>query len=112
MATDTTFDDEIEELGFVASGQSRRGGRMWQLAFNRFLTFTLHDYHDAIVFTWSFQLGEHLLERGLLVGAGETSFQELYPQNDVKLPLDISAVEAEIRRTLLLLRLDLGDPAL
>ncbi len=108
MAEATTFDDQLEELGFVVQGESRRGGLMWALPFNRFLTFTLHDYRDHVVLTWSFQAGDYFLERGWILGAGETSFQELYPRADVKLPTEITAVEAEIRRVLTTLRLDLG----
>jgi hypothetical protein len=107
-----TFDDELEALGFRAGASSRRGGRHWTLAFNRFLTFTLHDYRDAVLLTWAFALGEFVEERGLVVGSGETSFHELFPRNDVKLALDIEAVKGEITRVLSTLRLDLGDPAL
>ena len=46
------------------------------------------------------------------IGAGETSFQELYPRHDVRLAVDVDAVGAEISRTLGRLRLDLGDPTL
>ena len=111
MATET-FDDELEALGFAVTGSSRRGGTRWELTFNSYLTFTLHDFRDHVVFTWSFNLGEYLLVKGWQIGAAETSFQELYPQRDVRLATDISAVEAEIRRVLLSLRLDLGDPSL
>jgi hypothetical protein len=107
-----TFDDELEALGFTLQGSSRRGGRMWVLPFNRFLLFTLHDYHDTVVLTWSFLLGEYVLERGWQVGASETSSAELYPQRDVRLPLDVDAVAAEVTRVLTTLRLDLGEPAL
>lgn len=107
-----TFDDELEQLGFRASGASRRGGRLWSLAFNRFLTFTLHDYHDAVVLTWGFALGEFLEERGFVLGSGETSFHELFPRTDVRLPLDIESVRAEITRVLGTLRFDLADPQL
>lgn len=103
-----TFDDQLEELGFVIGGESRRGGLMWTLVFNRHLTFTLHDYKDHVVLTWAFQAGEFFQERGWLLGAGETTFQELYPRADVKLATEITAVEAEIRRVLGTLRLDLG----
>ncbi len=103
-----TFDDQLEELGFHAQGESRRGGLMWTLSFNRFLTFMVHDYRDHVVLTWSFQAGEFFQERGWLLGAGETTFQELYPQADVRLATEISAVEAEIRRVLLTLRIDFG----
>jgi hypothetical protein len=107
-----TFDDELEALGFTVQGSSRRGGRMWVLPFNRYLLFTLHDYDDTIVLTWSFLLGEYALEKGWQVGASETSSSELYPQHDVRLPLDIEAVGAEVTRVLSTLRLDLGDPSL
>jgi hypothetical protein len=107
-----TFDDELEQLGFRVQGASRRGGRMWTLVFNRMLTFTLHDYDDAIVLTWSFALGEYALERGWQIGASDTAAQELYPQRDVRLPLDAHAVRGEVTRVLATLRLDLGDPAL
>jgi hypothetical protein len=107
-----TFDDELESLGFQPSGSSRRGGRLWTLSFNRFLTFTLHDYHDAVLLTWAFALGEFVEERGFTIGSGETSFHELFPRRDVRLPLDIDAVGGEITRVLARLRLDLGDPQL
>lgn len=111
-ATQETFDDQLESLGFRTQGHSRRGGTMWVLPFNRFLTFTVHDYRDRIVFTWSFDLGEYVLERGWQIGAADTTFQQLFPQRDVRLPLDIASVETEITRVLTTLRLDLGDPEL
>lgn len=111
-ARNATFDDDLEALGFTVQGSSRRGGRMWVLPFNRFLQFTLHDYHDTIVLTWSFLLGEYVLDKGWQVGASETSSAELYPQRDVRLEMDIDAVSAEITRVLASLRLDLGDPTL
>jgi hypothetical protein len=106
------FDAQLTQLGFRPQGTSRRGGRMWALPFNRHLTFVLHDYDEAIVLTWSFALGEYLVERGWQVGVTDTSTAELYPRADVRLPSDITAVEAEIRRVLGMLRLDLGDPDL
>jgi hypothetical protein len=108
----TTFDDQLDALGFRVQGSSRRGGRMWLLPFNRFLSFVLHDYDDAVVLTWSVALGDYLLERGWQLGTTDTSTAEVYPQADVRLPLDIAAVEAEIRRVLGSWRLDLADPSL
>ncbi len=108
----TSFDHQLRELGFRIQGTSRRGGRMWVLAFNRFLTFVLHDYDDALVLTWAFALGEYLEERGWRSSVTDTSVVELYPQHDVRLPAEITAVEGEITRVLGALRLDLADPAL
>ncbi len=107
-----TFDHQVRELGFRVQGSSRRGGRMWSLAFNRYLTFVLHDYDDALVMSWSFALGEYLEHRGWRASVTDTSVVELYPQHDVRLPVDITAVEGEISRVLGSLRLDLADPAL
>ena len=107
-----TFDDELESLGFRVQGSSRRGGRLWALPFNRFLTFALHDYDDAVVLTWSIALGDYVIERGWQSSTTDTSAAELYPQHDVRLPLDIEAVKGEITRVLSTLRIDLGDPAL
>lgn len=107
-----TFGSQIASLGFVDQGPSRWGGRVWSLEFNRFLTFTIHDFGKELVFSWVCALGELVLERGMQIGAGETTFQELYPRNDVRLPVNVESVRAEITRTLRLLRLDLGDPAL
>lgn len=109
---DGTFDDELEALGFRAQGVSRRGGRMWTLPFNRYLTFMLHDYDTSVVLTWSFALGDYLVARGWQVSTTDTSTTELYPQHDVKLPLDVEALRGEITRVLTTLRLDLGDPSL
>lgn len=107
-----TFDDELEQLGFRVQGSSRRGGRMWVLPFNRFLTFVLHDYHDAVVLSWAVALGDYLVERGWQSSITDTSAAELYPQHDVKLPLDAMAVRGEITRVLGTLRIDLGAPEL
>jgi hypothetical protein len=107
-----TFDDDLEQLGFRVQGSSRRGGRMWALPFNRFLTFVLHDYDDAVVLSWSVALGDYLLERGWQSSITDTSAAELYPQHDVRLPLDAAAVRAEITRVLGTLRIDLGAPEL
>ena len=101
----------LEELGFREVSRSR-GTPIWLVGVNRFLQFQLQEEHDSIVLTWRFDLGEFMLSRGWQIGGAETSFQELYPQRDVRVPATIEAVEAEIRRTLGLLRLDLGDPSL
>lgn len=111
-APDATFDHELEQLGFRLQGASRRGGRMWTLAFNRFLLFSLHDYGDVAVLTWSAALGDYLEERGWRFGVTDTSTAELYPAHDVRLPRDASTVRGEVTRVLATLRLDLGDPAL
>lgn len=107
-----TYEDGLAELGFVLAGGSRRGGRMWRLSFNRHLEFVLHDYDDSVVLSWSFAMGEFAAERGWVMGSGELSFHNLYPARDVRLPIEIGALEAELRRTLTMLRIDLGDPDL
>jgi len=106
------FDVELAQLGFHLQGSSRRGGRMWALAFNRFLTFVLHDYGDALVLSWSFALGEYLEERSWRSSVTDVSVIELYPRSDVRIARDIDAVGGEVTRVLASLRLDLGDPAL
>jgi len=107
-----TFEDHLEGLGFVLTGASRRGGRMWQLDFNRYLTFVLHDYHDAVVLSWSLDLGSFASERGWVLGSGETSFHQVYPGADVRLAAQADAVDAELRRVLGSLRVDFADPGL
>lgn len=107
-----SFEDQLRGLGFRLEGTSRRGGRMWVLPFNAYLTFTLHDYDDRVMLTWAYALGEFCADRGWILGTGETSMHELYPQTDVRLPLDVDAIGGEITRVLSRFRLDLGDPAL
>jgi hypothetical protein len=107
-----TFDDQLESLGFRVAGSSRRGGRRWDLAFNRILTFMLHDYDDHVVMTWSCELGRLLDERHWSVSPTDVAELEMFPRADVRLPLDIDAVTAEITRVLTTLRIDLGDPGL
>ena len=105
-----TFDDQLEALGFRARAMTRRGGRRWDLPFNRFLTFMLHDYDDHVVLTWTCALGNALIEREWRASSGEPGEIEIFPSYDVRLPLDIDAVSSEITRVLLTLRLDLGAP--
>jgi hypothetical protein len=114
MSDADDFEAELAALGFLDAGTTRRGGRQWQLEFNRFLTFTVHRFGDEpeLVVTWRFELGEFVVERGLLIGAGETSFQELYPANDVRVPATVDDVAAEIGRTRRRLQMDLGAPDL
>lgn len=107
-----SFDAQLSQLGFRLQGSSRRGGRMWALAFNRFLTFVLHDYDDALVLSWSFALGEYLEERSWRSSVTDVSVIELYPRSDVRVPRAIEAVGGEVTRVLASLRLDLGDPSL
>jgi hypothetical protein len=103
----------LAELGFVPLGATRRGGQQWVREHNRYLTFTLHHFGGGeIVMTWTFELGEFCLNNDMQIGAAETSFQELYPAHDVRIPLEVEAVRAEIHRTLDRLRFDLGDPYL
>lgn len=106
------FVRELDALGFSLQGSSRRGGRMWSLDFNRYLTFTLHDFGHEVLLTWSFALGDFAEDRGWMLGSGETSFHQLFPRHDVKLARDVDEVGAEITRTLSHLRVDLGDPSL
>ena len=109
---DMSFADQLAMLGFRSQGTSRRGGRMWSLRFNRYLTFVLHHYGEAVVLTWSYALGEYLASRGWRSSVTDTSVVEVYPEHDVRLPLEIEAVGGEINRVLAGLRLDLGDPDL
>lgn len=109
---DPTFEDHLEGLGFVLGGASRRGGRMWTLQLNSYVSFVLHDYHDHVVLTWSAALGDLLQARGWVLGTGELSFHDVYPAHDVKLPASIEAVEAELRRVLQTMQIDLADPTL
>lgn len=104
-----TFEDGLESLGFVLGGSSRRGGRMWHLQFNSLLEFVLHDYDDALLLSWSFGLGEFAARKGWLLGTGELSFHDLYPATDVRLPVEVEAVEAELRRVIGTLRVDFAD---
>jgi hypothetical protein len=106
-----TFVDELATLGFRPVGASRRG-RSWAVAFNRHLTFTLHEYDERLLLTWSFALGEHLLERGWQTSMTDESAVELFPAGDVLVARDMAAVRGEITRVLASLRLDLGDPDL
>jgi len=104
-----SFADQLGMLGFRPQGTSRRGGRMWSLRFNRYLTFVLHDYGEAVVLTWSYALGEYLASRGWRSSVTDTSVIEVYPEHDVRLPCEIEAVGGEINRVLAGLRLDLGE---
>lgn len=104
--------DDLLDLGFRPGGVSRRGGRFWSLPFNRHLRFLLHEYDDRLLLTWSFALGEHLVERGWQVSISDETAVELYPASDVVIARDAVAVRAEVTRVLSTLRLDLGDPEL
>ena len=106
----TTFDDELESLGFRLAGSSRRGGRRWDLRFNHLLTLMLHDYDDHVVLTWHCDLGRALVERDLRTSPSDVAELELFPAHDVRLPLETDAITREIARVLGLLRLDLGEP--
>lgn len=101
----------LEQLGFREVSRSH-GRPTWLAGVNQFLQFQLTEEPDGVVVTWRFELGEFMLARGWQIGGAETTFQELYPQRDVRVPARVEAVEAEIRRTLATLRLDLGDPSL
>ncbi len=108
----TELERELIALGFTMGGASRRGGVVWTLAFNSYLEFHLHRYADALVMTWSYDLGEYLTDRGWVIGTGESSFHSMYPGKDVRIDVSMRAVEAEITRVLGQLRIDLGDPSL
>jgi hypothetical protein len=109
----TEFPESLATLGFVFVQEDRRG--TWQFArkANRYLTQWVHDYGDEALFTWEFDLGEWCESVGWQIGAAETSFQILYPQYDVRVERDLTAVAAEIERLESRLRnVDLADPSL
>ncbi len=107
------FVDGLEALGFSRSGTSRRGGDVWAVAFNRHLTFHVHeDDGDRVVLTWVFGLGEYVEERGWRMSVTDVSTAEVYPRSDVRVPRDVTQVRGEMTRVLASLRLDLGAPDL
>jgi hypothetical protein len=113
----TTLEAELEQLGFRVVGESRRGGRMWALAYNRFLRFALHDHaagggDGRLLLSWSFAWGEYVRGRGWQLSVTDESTAELYPTTDVVVAPDGQAVRGEVLRVLSTLRLDLGDPEL
>lgn len=110
MAAD--LHDGLGRLGFARTGASRRGGVMWTLQFNRHLQFHVHEFAEALVVTWSFDLGRLAEERGWQFGGGDATTHELYPRRDSRIAREVRAVEGEITRVLATLRLDLGDPTL
>lgn len=110
--------DDLETLGFRSAGVSRRG-RVWTLAYNRYLRFTLHEYPAAtpgaegrLLLSWSFAWGEFVLQRGWQLSVTDESAAELYPAGDTVVPADAEAVRGEVLRILTTLRLDLGAPEL
>jgi hypothetical protein len=108
------LEDQLEQLGFRPAGVSRRGGRTWALAYNRYLRFTLHDHGDGhrLLLTWSFAWGEYVGERGWQLSLTDASTAELYPAADVVVTADAGAVRGEVVRVLRSLQLDLGDQTL
>ena len=111
VAPRSPFEADLEALGFREVSRGH-GGTTWLAGVNQFLQFQLQEDAGAVIVTWRFDLGEFMLSRGWQIGGAEASSQELYPQRDVRVEAPVEAVEAEIRRTLSTLRLDLGDPAL
>lgn len=111
MSDTSTLDEQLRELGFREVGRTR-GRPTWVAGVNRFLEFTLHDEGDTMLVTWRLDLGEAMLARGWQIGGAESASQELYPRNDVRVRADLDAVQAEIRRVLAQLRIDLGAPDL
>jgi hypothetical protein len=109
--------EQLDQLGFRPAGESRRGGRTWALAYNRYLRFALHDYapgggDDRLLLSWSFAWGEYVRARGWQLSITDASTAELYPTTDVVVARDGHAVRGEVLRVLATLRLDLGDPEL
>lgn len=115
MDDQDTLHVDLEQLGFRVVGESRRGGRMWALAYNRHLRFVLHDHgsssrDDRLLLSWSFAWGEFVQERGWQLSVTDETAAELYPASDVVVARSADAVRGEVLRVLSTLRLDLGAP--
>lgn len=108
LEPDPQFLRALTELGFTITQASRRSVTA-SLVFNRYLTFTAHDYGDCCVISWVVALGEFAEANGWVLGVTDTSAAEMYPRADVRLARDGDAVRAEISRTLQTLRIDFGD---
>ena len=85
-------------LDFQFAQQDRRGVLQFARQANRFLTEWVHDYGDAVLFTWEFSLGEYASEVGWQMGGGDPTAQILYPQFDARLPRSVDEVVVEIQR--------------
>ncbi|MEX1178834.1 MAG: hypothetical protein WEB09_10265 [Nitriliruptor sp.] len=108
-----SLDEELEQLGFRVAGVSRRGGRTWALAYNRFLRFAVHDHdEDRLLLSWSFAWGEYVASRGWQLSVTDESAAELYPGTDVVVRADGAAIRGEVLRIVSTLRIDLGAPDL
>jgi hypothetical protein len=92
--TAPTFDDQIEALGFRARSVTRRGGRRWDLPFNRVLTFMLHDYDDHVVLTWTLRARAGARRARVARELRRAGRDRAVPAYDVRLPLDIDAVSS------------------
>jgi hypothetical protein len=107
------FAEALGDLGFALAQEDRRGVRQYARAGNRFLIEWVHDYGDAALFTWEFDIGGFCMENGWQIGAAEPGAHILYPQFDARLERDIEAIAAEIRRIEgQLSGLDLADPSI
>ena len=100
-----SFLDDLGALGFREMGE-RRGVVQYAHRASAFLTYWVHHDTDAdrLLFTWEHAIGEYLSSLGLQIGSNEELNQFLFPQHDVRGPVDIRFVADEMDRVEQILR--------
>ena len=91
-----TFEDELYTLGFTLV-QSTRSGQRFAMRPNRFLQWWVNAYPDGTAdFTWEFELGAYLQEKGFAVSVQDELSLMIFPRSDARGPAQGSWVSEQI----------------
>jgi hypothetical protein len=92
-----TFAEEIAALGFALVQSNRGGTQRFAAKPNAYLQWWVHTYPDGTAeFTWEFELGAYLKERGFAISVQDELSLMLFPPADIRGPAEAAFVAAQV----------------
>jgi hypothetical protein len=92
-----TLDDYLRQQDFEILQRTRDGANRYVRRANRFLRFWVTWFTDGMIeFTWEFELGAYLIEKGFSISVQDELSLLLFPAAEVRGPADAQWLAEQI----------------
>ena len=94
-----SFEEEIAALGFALVQSHRGGTQRFAAKPNAYLQWWVHTYPDGTAdFTWEFELGAYLKERGFAISVQDELSLMIFPPTDIRGPAEGAFVAEQVEK--------------